>query len=669
MTAPLTPTRQTPVGTVTGPLVAAIEHTWAAIQVRHPDVPDVVLTLGNGSTRPGQLTLGHFHAGKWATRDTSAEAQTRLPELFVGGEGLAAGPRELLGTLLHEAAHGVAATRGVKDTSRQGRYHNTRYRDLAVELGLGVERDPRIGWSLTTVPDSTAALYSEHITQLGEAMRAHRLADAHGTGRGPSSNNGLVATCECDPPRKIRLSRTAYDSGPVICGVCEAEFTNPDTEPSVTPAREGHVLMTSSTDHSTSQASVADQVELDAQLRWLTYLHSIDIPAEQPQQWQQALELLRQRAQRARAVLEEREREHRQVLNAALATLGDYRRSMPELDEDELVERAAATASPTIEAPWPLAGDEDGATEHAVLAEPVTDAHIDAAPTEATRRLLIETAAAQHAIDKLRGTHADTARDATGMWQEYVQVHGYDETAAESAAWLETYEGVQAVYDNAYNDAEYQAGQRAEQRRTDGKAPTPEQRASNRAVDPRTGVYQDGLDALVAATPDRAAHAANTPDDLDRLRARLTAEHPPERREREEASGRVDEAAADTTQQHRLDDDNAEHGDQLSARQHAADEPHRHVHNAVLHSHAVQAADGHDQTGRNDTAQDDPARRDPLRRARIAVDSLAAHRRELDGRRQTDAARAEQMTRWHQDDHHRDDPQRGAAAEAREATR
>jgi hypothetical protein len=80
----LTPTRQLESGTVTGPLVVAIERTWAAIQERHPDVPDVVLTLGNGSARPGQLTLGHFHDGKWATGDT------RLPELFVGGEGLPA---------------------------------------------------------------------------------------------------------------------------------------------------------------------------------------------------------------------------------------------------------------------------------------------------------------------------------------------------------------------------------------------------------------------------------------------------------------------------------------------------------------------------------------------------------------------------------------------------
>jgi hypothetical protein len=238
----LTPTRQLESGTVTGPLVVAIERTWAAIQERHPDVPDVVLTLGNGSARPGQLTLGHFHDGKWAT------GETRLPELFVGGEGLAHGPRAVLGTLLHEATHGVAATRSIKDTSRQGRYHNTRFRDLATELGIRVERDPRIGWSITTVPDTTAQHYGDQIAALDTAIKAHRLADVHGAGR-TTSNNGLVATCECEPPRKIRLSRSAYDAGAITCGACEADFTARDANSSTDTARAGRAADRDATVH------------------------------------------------------------------------------------------------------------------------------------------------------------------------------------------------------------------------------------------------------------------------------------------------------------------------------------------------------------------------------------------------------------------------------------
>src|SRR6266496_2961205 len=114
------PTRQETT-TVTGPLVAAIEAAWSSIQDKHAEVPHVVLTLGNGTAKAGQLTFGHFHDAKWAAGDG------RLPELFIGGEGLRRGARALLGTLLHEAAHGVASIRGIRNTSRQGRYHNTKF--------------------------------------------------------------------------------------------------------------------------------------------------------------------------------------------------------------------------------------------------------------------------------------------------------------------------------------------------------------------------------------------------------------------------------------------------------------------------------------------------------------------------------------------------------------
>jgi hypothetical protein len=256
----LTPTRQLESGTVTGPLVVAIERTWAAIQERHPDVPDVVLTLGNGSARPGQLTLGHFHDGKWAT------GETRMPELFVGGEGLARGPRAVLGTLLHEATHGVAATRSIKDTSRQGRYHNTRFRDLATELGIRVERDPRIGWSITTVPDTTAQHYGDQIAALDTAIKAHRLADVHGAGR-TTSNNGLVAICECEPPRKIRLSRTAYDAGAITCGACEADFTARDTDPPSDTTRDGRSHALDVTAHFNAAHAKRNQLMDDESVR------------------------------------------------------------------------------------------------------------------------------------------------------------------------------------------------------------------------------------------------------------------------------------------------------------------------------------------------------------------------------------------------------------------
>jgi hypothetical protein len=118
----------------------------------------------------------------------------------------------VLGTLLHEAAHGVASTRSIQDTSRQGRFHNARFRALAGELGLAVAKTGSIGWSATTVPDATAALYRAEVRRLDAALVAFRHADA-GNGRGgrANNNNGVAARCECG--RRIRVSESVLAAG------------------------------------------------------------------------------------------------------------------------------------------------------------------------------------------------------------------------------------------------------------------------------------------------------------------------------------------------------------------------------------------------------------------------------------------------------------------------
>jgi len=181
----------------------------------HPDVPAVVIALGSGSGG-ARLKLGHFAPDRWQRGDG------RVPELFVGGEGLARGARDVLGTLLHEAAHGVATSRGIQDTSRQGRFHNTRYRALAEELGLAVAKAGTVGWSNTTVPDATAALYRAELRRLEDALVAWRHADGQGRGGRASNNNGVAARCGCD--RRIRVAASVLEAGPITCGLCGTDF-------------------------------------------------------------------------------------------------------------------------------------------------------------------------------------------------------------------------------------------------------------------------------------------------------------------------------------------------------------------------------------------------------------------------------------------------------------
>jgi hypothetical protein len=128
---------------------------------------------------------------------------------------------EVLGTLLHEAAHGLAQARSIADTSRQGRYHNRRYATLARELGLEVTNLQPIGWSATTVPEQTTAVYDDQLKDLAAALVLWRRQE-HRTGPGSRSRNLLAASCGCG--RRIRVAKTTLAEAPILCAACQQAF-------------------------------------------------------------------------------------------------------------------------------------------------------------------------------------------------------------------------------------------------------------------------------------------------------------------------------------------------------------------------------------------------------------------------------------------------------------
>jgi hypothetical protein len=127
----------------------------------------------------------------------------------------------VLGTLLHEAAHGLALARSIQDTSRQGRYHNRRYAALAGELGLQVAAQPPVGWSATTVPEPTASRYATQLEELAAALVLWRRIELRAAA-GSRARNLLACTCPCG--RKVRAAKTTLAEAPILCGRCEQPF-------------------------------------------------------------------------------------------------------------------------------------------------------------------------------------------------------------------------------------------------------------------------------------------------------------------------------------------------------------------------------------------------------------------------------------------------------------
>jgi hypothetical protein len=216
-------------------VVAALETAWAAIAGRHPELPAAVVVIGAGSDRrQGLWKWGHFAALRWR------HGERALPEVLVAGEGLRRPAREVLETLLHEAGHGLADVRGVDDTSRGGRYHNRRYRSLALEVGLEVREHRPYGWAETDLLPETERAYAGELEGLAAALVVHRVAerpagrrgggeDGDGDGDqaqgGDRSRNLRPAVCGCPRPRRLRIAASTLAAGPIVCGLCGQPFT------------------------------------------------------------------------------------------------------------------------------------------------------------------------------------------------------------------------------------------------------------------------------------------------------------------------------------------------------------------------------------------------------------------------------------------------------------
>src|SRR5690349_13433551 len=94
--------------------VAALERVWRdELQARHPELPDVAIVVASGVEGLNVKRWGHWAAGRWVVAGGE-----RRGEVLIAAELLGHGPLEILGTLLHEAAHALAYVRGIKDTSR-----------------------------------------------------------------------------------------------------------------------------------------------------------------------------------------------------------------------------------------------------------------------------------------------------------------------------------------------------------------------------------------------------------------------------------------------------------------------------------------------------------------------------------------------------------------------
>lgn len=202
--------------TASGALTAALTEVWDAIRDTHPELPP---TLPSVSPKPTSPAHG---PSRWVVRDDGV-----LIGLCVGIDALSAGADAVVTCLLHEAAHVANWLRHVPDVSSRDVYHNDRFLAAAVEMGLvwpdGAERKSGRGLSTPVMSAETARMWAPWTERLAPLI-AEAMADLSVAEPPRPRPDRLTLICECKPPRRIRAARSHVDPGPIVCGVCGAEF-------------------------------------------------------------------------------------------------------------------------------------------------------------------------------------------------------------------------------------------------------------------------------------------------------------------------------------------------------------------------------------------------------------------------------------------------------------
>lgn len=169
---------------------------------------------------------GHVTTSKvWKTESGKASY-----ELNIGADYLDRPIENIVATLIHEGCHLYAKENGIKDTSNRGVYHNKRFKALAEDRGLIIEKHSRYGWTITTPSEATINFCIDNDLQEVLITR-HTGITFTGVGTGkngngtpvkptaPKKGNSIKWICPCCGAI-VRSTKILN----IVCGDCNEKF-------------------------------------------------------------------------------------------------------------------------------------------------------------------------------------------------------------------------------------------------------------------------------------------------------------------------------------------------------------------------------------------------------------------------------------------------------------
>lgn len=161
-----------------------------------------------------KLCLGWCTVQKVWKNDVTQEEKY---EINLVAEALNRGVYPVMATLLHEMVHLHNLVMEIKDVSRGGTYHNTKFKKTAEAHGLLCEHDTRIGWSLTKLQGLTMDLIDSAGFDKAVFSMGRKDIDFEGAGEKRKKKKSSVRKYVC--PKCGCIIRASKEVN-VICGDC-----------------------------------------------------------------------------------------------------------------------------------------------------------------------------------------------------------------------------------------------------------------------------------------------------------------------------------------------------------------------------------------------------------------------------------------------------------------
>lgn len=185
------------------------------------ELEDAVITVQSSKNSYGHITCGRV----WKVKDSAKY------ELNISADYLIRPIENVAATMLHEMVHIYNLMHDIQDCSRGNTYHNKKFRDKAQEVGLIIEHDKRIGWSITSPSEELLEyIITQGWTDIfmnrgsnggysagGSTPKAGNAGDGNGNMKKPSSTRKYKCPC-CG--NSVRATKAVN----IICGDCAEQM-------------------------------------------------------------------------------------------------------------------------------------------------------------------------------------------------------------------------------------------------------------------------------------------------------------------------------------------------------------------------------------------------------------------------------------------------------------